>query len=39
MRILFALVMIVTALLLLGAACAFIAYLFATTDNNNQNSK
>lgn len=38
MRILFALVMILTALLLLGAACAFIAYLFATT-NNNQNSK
>lgn len=39
MKVLLSLVMILTALLLLGAACAFIAYLFATTDNNNQNSK
>lgn len=38
MKIILSLVMILTALLLLGAACAFIAYLFATM-NNNQNSK
>lgn len=41
MKTILALVMILTAFLLFGAACAFIAYLYTIMDNDNNqfNSK